>query len=103
MKCGFRDISFLEIDEIFKFLDRDHEARITKKDFLKVFGDWKPLDPVEFNRKYFEKLSARQLNYYKRTHYIDLNDKKRANRARDKQMYDREDDEFFDIYQRHED
>lgn len=71
-KCRFKELNHLQIDEIFKYLDRNSKDSISKTDFLGVFGDWKPLDPVDFNKRYFEKLSPRQLKFYQRNHNISL-------------------------------
>lgn len=105
MNCGFRDLSQLEIDEIFKFLDCNSEDRISKENFLKIFGDWKPLNPVKFNRKYFEKLSERQLRYYKKNHHVSLNKNspRHGDRTARMRLYDKDDDDFYEIDKKYED
>lgn len=71
-KCGLKEISFLEIDELFQFVDSKGDESIQKDEFLKIFNDVKPLDPVAHNRAYFQKLSSRQQEYYKKKYKIDI-------------------------------
>lgn len=74
-KCGLKEIGSLEIDELFQFIDRRGDESIQKDEFNKIFTDVNPLNYLDYNRAYFEKLSPRQKEYYLKKYKIDLSKK----------------------------
>lgn len=87
-KCGFK-LDFIELDELFRFLDKGESDCISEKDFLDVFSDWKPLIPEKYNKTYFKEISERQRNYYKRVYRLRLTDSAYM------RQYSQDDDEFY--------
>ena len=63
-RCGVKELEIIELDEIFTFLDKREKDAMAENDFMDVFGDYKPLDPMRYNPGYFQKLSPRQYKKY---------------------------------------